>query len=120
VDLVTGTIRTVAGSGQPGFAGDGGPAVGASLSQPNDVAVSADEARIYIADTFNHRIRLVRQPSGTIETFAGTGDQEYSGELFDAGATSLSEPRGVATSPFGLLFIGDPGHAIAWRVALDL
>ncbi|MEJ2481809.1 MAG: hypothetical protein P8049_01420, partial [Gemmatimonadota bacterium] len=120
VDLVTGTIRTVAGSGQPGFAGDGGPAVGASLRQPNDVAVLEDESRIYIADTFNHRIRLVRQASGTIETFAGTGDEEFSGELFDAGATSLSEPRGVATSPFGLLFIGDPGHEIAWRVALDI
>ena len=120
MDLLTGTIRTVAGSGQPGFTGDGGPAVDASLRQPNDVAGSEDGTRIYIADTFNHRIRLVRQPSGTIETFAGTGEQEFSGELFDAGATSLSEPRGVATSPFGLLFIGDPGHTIAWRVALDL
>ncbi|MCL7984813.1 MAG: hypothetical protein M8872_06110 [marine benthic group bacterium] len=120
VDLLTGTIRTLAGSGQAGFAGDGGPAVEASLRQPNDVAGSEDGTRIYIADTFNQRIRLVRQPSGTIETFAGTGEQEFSGELFDAGATSLSEPRGVATSPFGLLFIGDPGHTVAWRVALDL
>ena len=120
VDLLNGTIRTAAGSGQAGFAGDGGPAQDASLRQPNDVAGTEDETRIYIADTFNHRIRLVRQPSGTIETFAGTGDQEFSGELFDAGATSLSEPRGVATSPFGLLFIGDPGHTVAWRVALDL
>lgn len=119
VDLDRGTISTIAGSGLSGFAGDGGPATDASLRQPNDVAVSEDGQRIYVADTFNHRIRLVRTSSGRIETFAGTGDTAFSGELFDAGATSLFEPRGVATSPFGLLFIGDPGHDIAWRVALD-
>jgi DNA-binding beta-propeller fold protein YncE len=119
VDLDDGTIITIAGSGQAGFAGDGGRATDASLSRPNDVAVSADGQRIYIADTFNHRVRLVRSGSGVIETFAGTGDPEFSGELLDAGATSLSGPRGVAVSPFGLLFIGDPGHDIAWRVALD-
>ena len=119
VDLDGGTISTLAGSGPAGFAGDGGPATDASLRQPNDVAVSEDGQRIYIADSFNHRIRLVQAASGRIETFAGTGDTGYSGELLDAGATSLSGPRGVATSPFGLLFVGDTGHDIVWRVALD-
>jgi DNA-binding beta-propeller fold protein YncE len=119
VDLDGGTISTVAGSGLAGFAGDGGSATDASLRQPTDVAVTEDGERIYIADTFNHRIRLVRSASGRIETFAGTGDTEFSGELLDAGATSLSGPRGVAASPFGLLFVGDTGHDIAWRVALD-
>lgn len=119
VDLDAGTIATVAGNGLAGFAGDGGSATDASLRQPNDVAVSEDGRRIYIADTFNQRIRLVQAASGRIETFAGTGDPEFSGELLDAGATSLSVPRGVAASPFGLLFIGDTGHDIAWRVALD-
>jgi DNA-binding beta-propeller fold protein YncE len=119
VDLGGGTIATVAGSGLAGYAGDGGAATDASLRQPTDVAVTEDGQRIYIADTFNHRIRLVRTASGRIETFAGTGDTGYSGELLDAGATSLSGPRGVAASPFGLLFVGDTGHDIVWRVALD-
>jgi DNA-binding beta-propeller fold protein YncE len=120
LDLIGGTINTVAGNGLAGFGGDGGPATEASLGQPHDVAASGNGDRIYIADTFNHRVRLVRSASGLIETFAGTGEQEYSGELLDAGATSLSEPRGLALSQFALLFIGDPGHAVVWRVALDL
>jgi sugar lactone lactonase YvrE len=120
VDLEDGRIRTVAGSGLRGFSGDGGEATSASLAQPADVAVSADERQLYIADTSNHRIRLVNLDTGRIETYAGTGNQEYSGDLLDAGATSLSRPGGVATSPFGLLFISDPGHAVVWRVALEI
>ena len=120
VDLEDGRIRTVAGNGLRGFGGDGGQATAASLAKPEDVAVSSDGSRLYIADTFNHRIRLVTLETGRIETFAGTGEQQYSGDLLDAGATSLSRPGGVETSPFGLLFVSDPGHAVVWRVALDI
>jgi len=120
VDLEAGRIGTVAGSGLRGFGGDGGQATAASLAMPKDVAVSADERQLYIADTFNHRIRLVNLETGRIETYAGTGEQQYSGDLFDAGVTSVSNPSGVATSPFGLLFISDPGHAVVWRVALEI
>lgn len=120
VDLADGTIRTVAGNGLRGFSGDGGQATSASLAQPADVSVTSDGSRLYIADTFNDRVRLVNLATGQIETFAGNGETEYSGDLLDAGATSLLRPGGVETSPFGLLFMSDPGHAVVWRVALDI
>jgi len=69
----SGTISTVAGTGEQGFAGDGGPAVEAKLNFPYDVAVDGAD-NLYIADTYNHRIRKV-DSSGTITTIAGTGEK---------------------------------------------
>ena len=120
VDLETGLIETVAGNGVRGFAGDGGAALGAALNRPLFVSVSADAQTLFISDAHNHRIRAVDLPGGTISTFAGTGDQEFSGELLDAGATGLDSPTGLAASSFDLLFIADSGHHIVWRVAVRL
>ncbi|MFO7586795.1 MAG: hypothetical protein R6X22_01870 [Gemmatimonadota bacterium] len=114
----SGTIATVAGNGVRGFGGDGGRAVDAALNLPEDVAVAPDGGRLFIADTGNHRVRDVSLASGRIETRVGNGTTAWTGDLLDAGATSLSSPRGVATSPFGLLFVSDPGHALVWRLAL--
>ncbi len=71
----SGIIATIAGTGESGFGGDGGPAVEAQLHHPRDVALDA-AGNLYIADTFNYRIRKV-DPSGTITTIAGTGETEY-------------------------------------------
>ena len=68
----SGIITTIAGNGERGFAGDGGPAVAAQLDHPRGVAVDAT-GNLYIADHDNHRIRKV-DPSGTITTVAGTGE----------------------------------------------
>lgn len=115
-----GTIATVAGNGVRGFSGDGGPATSAALNLPEGVAVTPDGARLFIADTRNHRVREVSLATGRIETRAGTGATAWTGDLLDAGATALSSPRGVATSEFGLLFVSDTGHAVVWRLALTL
>ena len=72
-----GTITTVAGTGEAGFGGDGGPATDARLDEPDGV-VAADDGTLYIADRTNHRIRMVA-PDGTISTIAGTGDKGFSG-----------------------------------------
>lgn len=72
IDLITGIISTVAGNGIEGYSGDGGPATDAQLYRPRSVYVDV-AGNIYIADTFNFRIRKVDALTGYIETIAGTG-----------------------------------------------
>lgn len=94
VDGKTGVITTVAGTGKPGFSGDGGPATKALLDLPISVAMDS-EAGLFICDIKNHRIRHVDFGSGLISTFAGTGERK---SLFDgspvAGA-ALNGPRSL-------------------------
>lgn len=73
VDLNTGIITTVAGNGQPGYAGDGGPAINASLNGPMGIATD-EQGNIYIADTGNNCIRRISSQTGTITTFASGDD----------------------------------------------
>ena len=113
-----GTISTVAGNGLPGFGvatGDGGPAVQASLSVPSGIAVDAD-GNLYIAETSGHRIRKVN-PQGIISTFAGNGQQGFSGDGVPATSTSLNAPTGLATDSAGNVYIADPGNVRVRRVA---
>lgn len=118
IDLDTRVIRTVAGNGTRAFTGDGVAATASGLAFPGDVTPTPDGRRIFIADTRSHRIRHVPFDTGLIETFAGTGATEFTGDQVDAGAASVAEPAGVAAGPFGFLFISDPGHDIVWRVVL--
>lgn len=119
VDLASGAIATVAGSGLRGFAGDGDAATAAALHFPEGVAATPDGEALYVADTRNHRVRLVRLEAGTISTFAGNGDPAFTGEFRDAGATGLRLPAGAVASGFGLVWIADTGHEVVWRVAVE-
>jgi uncharacterized protein (TIGR03437 family) len=100
-----GIISTVAGNGQQGYSGDGGPATSASLQGPWGVAVDA-AGNLYIADQFNDRIRRV-SPSGIISTVAGNGQRGYSGDGGPATSAALSYPAHVAVDAAGNLFIAD-------------
>ena len=73
-----GTITTIAGTGDDGFSGDGGPSEEATFDDPEGVVVTSD-GTVVIADSLNHRIRVI-EPSGPIETYAGTGDAATSGD----------------------------------------
>ena len=99
----SGIITTVAGAGEPGFKGDGGPATEAQLDNPTDVA-SDSAGNLYVADRGNSRIRRV-DPSGKITTIAGTGVRRYSGDGGLAAAAGLSDPIGVAVDGLGNLYI---------------
>src|ERR1035437_9125744 len=99
-----GTITTVAGNGNPGFSGDGGPATSASLKFPAGVAVDS-AGNLYIAEPNNYRVRKVS--GGTITTVAGYGNQGFSGDGGPATSASLNSPIGVAVDSAGTLYIAD-------------
>jgi sugar lactone lactonase YvrE len=112
-----GVIRTVAGTNQRGFSGDGGSAVSASFHQPRAAAVGPD-GTVYIADTFNHRVRRV-DPGGAVTTLVGTGQAAYSGDDGPAGAATLHWPHGVTLDPAGAgLYIADSANHRVRRVDL--
>jgi hypothetical protein len=100
-----GTITTVAGTGVPGFSGDGGPATSAQLNEPHGVAFTAD-GTLLIADALNNRIRAV-SPGGTITTVAGTGTAGFAGDGGPASAAELSAPHGVSVLPSGGYLVPD-------------
>jgi len=100
-----GRLTIVAGTGTPGFSGDGGPATEAQLNEPRGLAVDAS-GNIYISDTQNHRVRRVT-PNGIINTIAGTGTPGFSGDGGRPPAAQLNSPRGLAVDPAGNLYIGD-------------
>ncbi|PWW01247.1 sugar lactone lactonase YvrE, partial [Paenibacillus cellulosilyticus] len=100
-----GEITTIAGTGSSGYFGDGGQAVDAKLSSPSGVAVDS-AGNIYIADTSNHRIRKV-DPSGSISTVAGSDDSGYSGDDVSAVEARLYYPNAVAVDHAGNLYIAD-------------
>jgi streptogramin lyase len=94
VDAKTGVISTVAGTGQPGFSGDGGPAVKAQMRQPHSIAFDR-AGMLYIADIGNHRVRRVDLKRGTIDTFAGTGDRKPTPDGAPIAGTPLNGPRAM-------------------------
>ncbi len=106
-----GTITTLAGTGVPGFSGDGGPAASAQLNLPYGVAVDATGA-VYVADLGNNRVRKIA-PSGIISTFAGNGAAASTGDGGPASAASLNTPRNLAIDSAGNLYIAEfDGHRI--------
>lgn len=106
VDGRTHMIATVAGTGERGFAGDGGEAIYAHLNEPYGVVV--DQAgTIYFADRLNRRVRRI-EPPGIITTLAGDGSGKFSGDGGPATEAGLVEPNGLALDAAGeRLFIAD-------------
>jgi cysteine-rich repeat protein len=110
----TGVITTVAGNGTSGSTGDGGQATAALLSFPVAVAVDAS-GQIFIADTFNQRIRKIGS-TGVITTIAGTGTDGYGGDGGPATAAMLSSPFGVAVDAQGQVAICDTSNERIRRI----
>jgi len=92
VDARTRRISTVAGTGQKGYSGDGGPATSARLSSPHSIALDRS-GHLYICDIGNHRIRRVDFASGTISTFCGTGKRAPTPDGAPISGTPLDGPR---------------------------
>jgi cysteine-rich repeat protein len=114
VTLATQAVEFYAGRGNPGFAGDGGPAASATLSYPRGLAVDGFH-NLYIVDSANHRIRRVLNASRVIETVAGgvAGYQDGTNAL----AARFSSPQGLAIDG-NTLYLADNGNRRVRRLAM--
>ena len=100
VTVSTGIISTIAGTGTNSYSGDNGAATSATLKYPYGVGLDT-AGNVYIADSYNNRIRKVTISTGIITTFAGTGTTSYSGDNGPATSATLSYPHGVAVDSAG-------------------
>lgn len=103
-----GVVSTVAGTGAPGFSGDGGPGTAAQLNVPFGLALHA--GRLYIADQANHRVRALDLATGILTTFAGSGQLGFSGDSGAPENAQLAFPTGVAVDAAGNVYIADQGN----------
>lgn len=106
VDVATGTITTIAGTGMAGYAGDRGPATAAKLCLPTALAVDG-AGDVYFSDSGNHRIREIVAATGVVVTVAGNGVQGYAGDGGPATAAEIDSPDGLAVNATGWLYLAD-------------
>ena len=112
VDHRTRIITTVAGTGKEGYGGDGGPALQALLRQPHSIAFMPD-GRMLICDILNFRIRVFDPATGTLDTWAGTGQKGKLGDEAPLAGSPLDGPRAIAVSPKGDYYLAlREGNAI--------
>jgi streptogramin lyase len=112
VDMKTGVISTVAGTGVAGFGGDGGPGTKAQLRQPHSILFDRT-GRLLICDIGNHRIRRLNLATGIIDTYAGTGEPAATPDGAPVRGAPLRGPRTLAMAPNGDLYLAlREGNAI--------
>jgi sugar lactone lactonase YvrE len=112
LDLAAHTAHHIAGTGKPGFTGNGGPALEATLSGPKGIAVGQD-GNVYIADTESHSIRMIDLKKKTLELMAGTGAK---GDGPEGDLCKLQRPHGVFIAADGAIYIGDTENHRVRRV----
>ena len=108
-------ITSAAGTGERGFAGDGGSAVAARLNGPFDIGFDPS-GNLYFSDTFNHRIRRVDGRTGVITTVAGNGAAGYAGDGGPATAAAFNEPYGIAVDRNGTIYVADRHNHCVRRI----
>jgi sugar lactone lactonase YvrE len=95
IDAKSRIITTVAGTGKAGFAGDDGPAIKAQFNQPHSLAFDAS-GHLFVCDILNHRIRKIDLATGTITTWAGTGERKTAADGSPIQGSPLNGPRAIA------------------------
>jgi sugar lactone lactonase YvrE len=116
VDM-SGIITTYAGNGTIGYSGDGGLATLASMDGPSGLAMDAND-NLYIADRFNHVVRSVSSTTQIINTFAGNGQQGFTGDGGPATQAAMGNVRGLAYRA-GAIYISNAGSARVRFVVLS-
>jgi streptogramin lyase len=105
LDMLNERIQVIAGTGEKGYSGDGGPARQATFRGPKGISLDKD-GNVWIADTENNAVRRINMATGTIETIAGTGERG-DGPDGDASTCKLSRVHGVFADADGAVYIGD-------------
>ncbi len=104
IDRDSGVVSTVAGTGEAGFSGDGGPAYAAQLRQPHSIAFDAS-GDLLICDIGNSRVRRIDSNSGTISTLAGTGERIATPDFGPLAGAALLGPRSIDTDRAGNAYL---------------
>ena len=107
VDIITGMISTIAGTGIAGYGGDGGPASAAVLNDQQDICFDR-KGNLYICDPNNYRVRKINT-LGIVTTFAGNGTLGSSGDGMPATDARLDLPEGIVADDTGNIYIADWG-----------
>ncbi len=110
-----GTISTVAGTGQKGYTGDGGPALEATFNLPHEIRFDA-KGDLYVVDMTNHAVRKIDMKTGIITTVAGNGTPGYSGDGGPATKAQLAQPHSIQFGPDGHLYICDIKNHVIRRL----
>jgi len=104
IDMQSGLISTAAGTGVSGYSGDGGPASQAQLAQPHSIALDRAD-NVYICDIMNNRVRRIDSKTGTITTFAGTGEASPTPDDAPLNGTPVRGPRSIDIAPDGTMYL---------------
>lgn len=118
VNASDGKISTVAGNGEVGFGGDGGPATAARFNFLSGIALDRQN-NLYIVDQGNYRVRKVNASDGRISTIAGTGEPGYSGDGIQASTALLNETRLITTDAAGDLYLADQVNNRIRKISLS-
>lgn len=113
-----GQLETIAGSGQSGYFGDGGPAINATFNLPHEIRFDA-EGDLYVVDMLNHAVRKIDMKTRTISTIVGTGTPGYSGDGGPADAAQLNKPHSIQFGPDGDLYICDIGNHVIRKLDMQ-
>ena len=103
-------ITTFAGTGQYGHTGDGGPATQATFAEIYGLGINRRKGYIYLADYFNHCVRVINIKTGVIKTVIGTGEEGYSGDDGNALEARLNRPVAVCVDDKDNLYIAESGN----------
>ena len=110
-----GTISTIAGTGEKGYSGDGGPALQATFNLPHELRFDAD-GDLYVVDMTNHAVRKIDLKTKIITTIAGNGQPGYSGDGGPASKAQFKQPHSIQFGPGGDLFVCDIGNHVIRRI----
>lgn len=117
IDSGTGIVSTLAGSGAPGFAGDGGSGSDVQFKQPHSVVLDG-RGGLLVADTQNHRIRRIDLETGVVQTISGSGTARMPRDGQPAAEADLHGPRSLAVDDESIWIALREGNSV-WRIDRD-